>query len=91
MKILKLLPIGLAPLILMSYGGYLGQLQQSGYDIAGIFLFMSGLVGLVLGLMLALLTRKYAWYKKWYLNVLFGAAGCGIVLALLLLSARLHG
>jgi hypothetical protein len=91
MKIIKVLPIGIAPIILMSYGWYLGQLHQSGYDIAGIFLFFTGLVGLVLALILYLYTRKYAWHEKWYWNALLGLAGCGIVFTFILLSARLHG
>lgn len=91
MKIIKILPIGIAPVILMSYGWTLGQLHQSGYDMAGIFLFMTGLVGLVLALILFLLTLKYAWHGKWFANVLTGLAGCGIVFALILVYARLHG
>ena len=91
MKIIKALPLGVAPVILMGYGWYLGQLHQSGYDIAGIFLFMTGAVGLLLALIFFLLTRKQAWHEKWYLNALVGTAGCGIVFAVLLLIARLHG
>jgi hypothetical protein len=91
MKIIKVLPIGFAPLILMSYGWYLGQLHQSGYDVAGIFLFMTGLVGLVLAFIIFLLTRKYSWHEKWYMNTLIGLAGCGIVFALILVYARWHG
>jgi len=91
MKLIKILPIGIAPLILMSYGWYLGQLHQSGYDIAGILLFMTGLVGLVLALILYFLTRKYSWHGKWFANALLGLAGCGIVFVLVFLFARLHG
>ena len=91
LKILKVLPIGLAPVILMSYGWYLGQLHQSGPDIAGILLFITGVVGLILALILYLLTRKFSWHGKWYWNALLGLAGCGIVFALILVSARLHG
>ena len=90
-KIVKLLPIGIVPVILMSYGWYLGQLHQSGYDIAGIFLFMTGLVGLLLAVIFYLLTRKYEWHGKWCLNALLGLAGCGIVFALILIYTRLHG
>jgi hypothetical protein len=90
-KILKALPVAIAPVILMSYGWYLGQLHKSGYDIAGIFLFMTGAVGLVLALIFYLLTRKYAWHGKWYLTALTGLAGIGIVFALILVIARLHG
>jgi len=91
MKILKALPIGIVPAILMSYGWYLGQLHQSGPDIAGILLFVTGLVGLALAILLYLLTRKYSWHKKWYLNALIGLAGSGIVFALILVYARWHG
>jgi hypothetical protein len=91
MKILKILPIGLAPLILMSQGWYLGQLHQSGPDMAGILLFMTGAVGLVLAFILFLLTRKFSWHAKWFANALIGLAGCGIVFTLILLFARLHG
>jgi hypothetical protein len=91
MKILKALPLGIAPVLLMSYGWYLGQLHKSGYDVAGILLFMNGLVGLVLSILFHLLTRKYAWHEKWYLNAMIGLVGCGIVFALLLVFSRLHG
>jgi FtsH-binding integral membrane protein len=91
MKIIKILPIGIAPLILMSYGWYLGQLHQSGYDVAGIFLFITGLVGLVLALLFFLVTRKSTLHEKWYINALIGLAGCGIVFTLILIYARSHG
>ena len=91
MKLIKILPIGIVPLILMSYGWYLGQLHQSGYDVAGILLFMTGLVGLVLALFIFLFTRKYSWHGKWFVNFLTGLAGCGIVFALIVVYARLHG
>ena len=81
----------MAPAILMGYGWYLGQLHQSGYDIAGIFLFMTGLVGLILAFILYLLTRKYSWHPKWYANALLGLVGCGIVFTLIYVIARLHG
>lgn len=35
------------PLILIAYGRYFGQLHQSRYDVAGIFLFVTGLIGLM--------------------------------------------
>lgn len=91
MKIRKVLPLGTAPLILMSYGWYLGQLHQSGYDIAGILLFFTGAVGLVLSFIIYVLTRKYPWHEKWYASTLIGLAGCGIVFALVFFYARLHG
>lgn len=75
----------------MSYGWVLGQLHQSGYDVAGILLFITGAVGLALAFILFLLTRKFSWHAKWYMNALLGMAGCGIILALVLVYARLHG
>jgi hypothetical protein len=91
MKILKALPIGVVPAILMGYGWYLGQLHQSGYDIAGILLFLTGLGGLVLAVLFFLLTRKSRWHEKWVINGLTGLAGCGIIFILILAYARWHG
>jgi len=90
-KINKVLPIGFAPLILMSYGWVLGQFHQSGYDIAGILLFMTGSVGLVLPFTLCLLTRKFSWHEIWIPNILIGLAGCEIVFVLIMVYASLHG
>jgi ABC-type tungstate transport system substrate-binding protein len=75
----------------MSYGWILGQRHQSGYDVAGILLFMTGLVGLVLALILYFFTRKHSWHAKWVLNALLGLAGCAVGLTLILVYARLHG
>ena len=91
MKILRALPLGVVPVVLMSYGWYLGQLHQSGPDIAGILLFFTGAVGLGLAILFFLLTRKFAWHAKWYMNALIGLGGSGIVFGLLLVYARLHG
>jgi hypothetical protein len=91
LKINKVLPIGIAPLILMSYGWYLGQLHESGYDVAGILLFITGAVGVVLAFIFFLLTRKFPWHEKWVVNALIGLAGCGIVFTLIFVYARLHG
>lgn len=91
MKIIKALPTAIAPVIMMSYGWYLGQLHKSGYDIAGIFTFITGAAGLLLALILYFFTRKAAWHAKWYLNALSGLAGCGVVFGILLVIARLHG
>jgi hypothetical protein len=91
MKILKALPLGIVPVILMGYGWYLGQLHKSGYDIAGIFLFITGVVGLILALLFYLFTRKYPWHEKWYLTALTGLVGCGIVFVVVLVIVRLHG
>ncbi|HTX90371.1 MAG TPA: hypothetical protein VMC09_04055 [Anaerolineales bacterium] len=91
MKFLRLLPIFIAPLILMGGGWALGQMHQSGEDIAGIFLFITGLGGLVLAFVLRRLYRKQSWHKRWYASLLFGLAGCGISFGLVVLFARLHG
>ncbi len=91
MKIIKALPVTIAPLILMCYGWYLGQLHKSGYDVAGILLFITGAVGLALAFIFYLLTRKYPWHDKWVVSALTGLAGCGIVFALIFAYARLHG
>ena len=66
MKLIKALSLGIAPLILMSYGWYLGQLHQSGFDVAGILLIITGVVGMVLALSIHYFTRKYPWHGKWY-------------------------
>src|SRR5258706_11446916 len=91
MKIKDILLTSIASLILMMYGWYLGQLHQSGYDVAGIFLFFTGLTGLVLAYIIRKFTRNYAWHNTWYANLLTGVISCGIVFVLVLLFARLHG
>jgi hypothetical protein len=91
MKIIKAIPIGIVPFILMSYGWYLGQLHQSGPDIAGILLFLTGAVGLGLAILLFVLTRKLPWHEKWFTSPLTGLTGCVIVFLLILVYARLHG
>ena len=91
MKILNALPIAVAPAFLMAYGWYLGQLHQSGPDIAGILLFVTGAAGLVLAVLMRLLARKQPWGGKWPAALAFGLLGCGLAFALLLLFARLHG
>ena len=90
-NLLDVLLVGLASLVLMAYGWYLGQLHQSGYDVAGIFLFLTGLIGLGLAFLIRLLTRKYVWHNTWYSNILTGILSCGIIFALILVLARLHG
>ena len=91
MKIVNVLQIGIFPIVLMAYGWYLGQLHQSGYDVAGIFLFITGLVGMALALLTFVFTRRASWHRHWYLNILLGAAGCALVFGLVLVYARLHG
>jgi hypothetical protein len=90
-KIIPFLQIDIASLIMMAYGWYLGQLHQSGYDIAGILLFFTGAVGLVLAFIIHWFTRKFSWHNKWFANILTGVVSCGIVFALVLVYARLHG
>jgi hypothetical protein len=91
MKILKMLPVAVAPTIMMVYGWILGQRHQSGYDVVGILLFATGGIGLALAAGFRFLTRKYSWIGLWYANILYGIMGCGVVFLLLLLFARLHG
>jgi hypothetical protein len=71
-KLKHIFLIALAPLVLMGYGWYLGQLHQSGYDIAGIFLFFTGVAGLVLAFIVHRFTRKFSWHNKWFANILTG-------------------
>ena len=91
MKIKNVFLTSLASLILMAYGWYLGQLHKSGYDVAGIFLFFTGVTGLVLAFIIRKFTQKYTWHNTWYANILTGVLSCGIVFIIVLLFARLHG
>jgi len=91
MKIKDVLLTSIASLILMAYGWYLGQLHQSGYDVAGIFLFFTGITGLVLAFIIRNFTKKQSWYNTWYVNILTGVISCGIVFIVVFLFARLHG
>ncbi len=91
MKFANALPMGIAPLILMGYGWYLGQLHKSGYDVAGILLFTTGAVGLALALIFYFATRKHPWHDKWYINALIGLAGCAIIFVLIFVFSRVHG
>ena len=75
----------------MVYGWYLGQLHQSGYDVAGIFLFITGVIGFVVAFIIRNFTKQYSWHNKWFANILTGGVSCGTVFALILLFARLHG
>jgi hypothetical protein len=81
----------LAPLALMGYGWYLGHLHQSGYDISGILLFVTGVLGLVLAILLYWFIKRFSWHNLWFVNILTGIVSCGIGFALVLLYARLHG
>ena len=88
---MKILQTSLASLVLMAYGWYLGQLHQSGYDVAGIFLFITGLVGLILALSIRYFTRNYPWHNTWIANILTGILSCGVIFGLILIYARIHG
>ena len=90
-KLFDLFLVCLASLIMMAYGWYLGQLHQSGYDVAGIFLFFTGLIGLGLAFLLRYLTRKYTWHNTWYSNLLTGVFSCAVIFVLIWILARLHG
>ena len=91
MKLKEIFQIGIASLILMSYGWYQGQLHQSGPDIAGIALFVTGAAGLVLSLFIHWLTKRFAWHNQWWMNILTGVISCAIVFILIWVFARLHG
>jgi len=91
MKIKDIILTSVASLILMAYGWYLGQLHQSGYDLAGIFLFFTGVAGLVLASIIRRFTGKFAWHNTWYGNILTGVVSCGIVFTFVLIFARIHG
>jgi len=91
MKIKDFLLTGLTPLVLMVYGWYLGQLHQSGYDIASIFLFFTGITGLVLAFIIRRVTQKYIWHNTWHASILTGMLSCGSIFVLVFLFARLHG
>jgi len=90
-KFINIFLVGLASLILMTYGWYLGQLHQSGYDVAGIFLFITRVVGLLLAFIIRYFTRKYSWHNTWLANILTGVISCSLVFALILVLGRLHG
>ena len=91
MKIKEILQVSITPLILMVYGWYLGQLHQSGYDIAGILLFVTGAAGLVLAFIIHYFTKKYSWHNRWFMNILTGVISCVIIFILIWIFARLHG
>ena len=91
MKIKDIFQISIASLILMAYGWYLGQLHQSGYDVAGILLFITGAAGLVVALLIRYFTRKYSWHDKWIAKIMTGVMSCGIIFVLIILLVRLHG
>ena len=87
MKILDIAELSLAPIILMIYGWYLGQLHQSGPDIAGILMFITGVIGLLIAFSIYYFTKS----KKWYINILLGIIGCLVVFMGIVVYARIHG
>jgi|WetSurMetagenome_2_1015567.scaffolds.fasta_scaffold202675_2 hypothetical protein len=91
MKVLRWVLLVLPSMILMGYGWYLGQLHSSGYDLAGIFLFVTGMAGLVLALAFRFFGRKLGWWKRWYANLLTGILSCGVVSWLVIIIARFIG
>jgi hypothetical protein len=91
MKIKDILLTSITSLSLMAYGWYLGQLHQSGYDVAGIFLFFTGVTGLVLAFVIRNFTRKFAWHNSWLAKLLTGVISCSVIFIIVLIFARLHG
>jgi multisubunit Na+/H+ antiporter MnhB subunit len=91
MKIKDIAEISMASLILMAYGWYLGGLLQSGPDIAGILLFITGAAGLILAFIIHHFTKRFSWHNRWYANILNGLISCIIIFILIWVFARLHG
>ena len=91
MRLLDGIEISLFPIGLMATGWSLGQRHQSGYDVAGIMLFICGGLGLLLAFILQRLTRRFSWHNRWYMNLLTGILACGIPFTFILLYAQLHG
>ena len=91
MKIKDIFFTSVPSLIAMAYGWYLGQLHKSGYDVAGILLFFTGLIGLVLAFTIRYFTKRSSWNNTWYANLLTGMVSCGLIFLLVLIFARLHG
>ena len=89
--ILIFLQLAFFPVLLMGYGFYLGQLHQSMQDLAGILMFITGIVSLVFSFILRWLSHWTKWFDKWYSNILIGAISCGIVFGMIVIYARLHG
>ncbi len=89
-KVLNVILVCLAPLVMMAYGWYLGQLHQSGYDLAGILLFLTGLAALILALPVYHFTRRFGWHDRWYASLLTGVTACLFTFTATVLIARLH-
>ena len=89
-RIIDITQLAIVPIILMVYGWYLGQLHQSGYDIAGILLFFTGLIGLAIAYGIYFVTKKKIWNGKWYINILTGIIGCAIVFIAIIIYARIY-
>lgn len=88
--ILEIFEISIASLVLMAYGFYLGQFHQSFSDIAGILMFFTGIAGLVIALITHFFVKKYEWYNHWYVRILNGVVGCGLVFFGLVVYARIQ-
>lgn len=86
-KLKDILLVAIAPLILMIYGWYLGSLGQSMVDLAGIIMFVTGVIGLVLGVIAYFLIRP----TKWYYDVLLGIGGVVLVFIGFVIYARIGG
>lgn len=91
MKILDYFEISAVPIALMLYGFYLGQLHQSMLDLAGILMFITGIVGLTIAFIIHFFTRKQKWANNWYSNLFKGFLGCIIVFIGLVIYARVNG
>ena len=87
---MDIVQLAIVPIILMAYGWYLGQLHQSGYDIAGILLFFTGLIGLAIAYGIYVITKKKIWHGKWYINMLTGVIGCAIVFVAIVTYAMIY-
>ena len=86
-RITDILLLSIAPLILMAYGWYLGQLHQSMVDLAGIIMFFTGAIGLIIGIVAYFVLKP----KKWYWDVLLGIGGVVIVFIGIVIYARING
>jgi hypothetical protein len=90
-RALKFIQLALFPVSLMVYGFYLGQLHQSMQDLAGILMFIVGVLALAVSLVIHWISHKASWYDKWYANMITGALSCAIVFAMIAIYARMHG
>jgi hypothetical protein len=91
MNVKKLFLLGILPILLMTYGWYLGQQHQSMMDLAGILMFITGAGGWLLSLLLRFSIRRVKWFDTWWANLLTGLAGSALVFVLILIYARIFG